>query len=79
MRHGIIRGWILGITRIFRCIGGVYEGGADPVPERISLRAIAREYRTRFRFSPARVRLSRHHQSARHNNHTEGPKKEQLH
>lgn len=60
MRHGIVRGWLLGIARIFRCVGGVYEGGADPVPERISMHAIVYEYKTRFRFSPTRLRWERH-------------------
>ena len=53
MRHGIIKGWILGLTRIFRCIGGIFEGGADPVPERISLSLIGSEYRNRFRYRRA--------------------------
>jgi len=66
MRHGIIRGWVLGIARILRCVGGVYEGGADSVPEQISMSAIALEYRKRFRFTPTRVRSSLHSARRRH-------------
>ena len=53
MRHGIVKGWILGIARILRCIGGLFEGGADPVPEKLSLSIIGAEYRNRFRYRRA--------------------------
>ncbi|MFP4642995.1 MAG: membrane protein insertion efficiency factor YidD [Spirochaetales bacterium] len=53
MRHGVLKGWILGLARIFRCIGGLFEGGADPVPDRPSLSVIGGEYRKRFRFRRA--------------------------
>ena len=45
MRHGVIKGFILGITRIFRCAGGLFTGGEDPLPERFSFRDIGRKYR----------------------------------
>jgi hypothetical protein len=45
MRHGVIKGTILAIARIFRCAGGLYTGGEDPVPERFSFRDIGRKYK----------------------------------
>ena len=36
--HGIIKGTILGFFRITRCVGGLFTGGEDPVPESYSLR-----------------------------------------
>ncbi|MFO7849828.1 MAG: membrane protein insertion efficiency factor YidD, partial [Spirochaetia bacterium] len=45
MRHGVIKGLILGITRIFRCAGGLFTGGEDPVPERFSFRDIGGKYK----------------------------------
>ena len=53
MRHGIVKGWILGLTRILRCTGGLFEGGADPVPDKVTLSAIGGEYRNRFRYRRA--------------------------
>lgn len=38
-KHGIIKGTILGIVRIFRC-SRFYLGGYDPVPEEFSLEII---------------------------------------
>ncbi len=35
MKHGAI-GALAGVLRILRCIGGLYVGGEDPVPERIT-------------------------------------------
>ena len=68
MRHGIVKGWILGLSRILRCIGGLFEGGGDPVPEKVSLYIIADEYRNRFRYRRAnRVRRN-----------TQGDRREEL-
>ncbi|HUX11381.1 MAG TPA: membrane protein insertion efficiency factor YidD [Spirochaetia bacterium] len=49
MRHGILKGLLLGITRLFRCAGGLYTGGDDPVPDRFSFRHIGRQYRLFWR------------------------------
>jgi hypothetical protein len=48
LRHGVIKGLVLAITRIFRCAGGLFTGGEDPVPEEFSFRDIGEKYR-RFR------------------------------
>jgi hypothetical protein len=45
MRHGLIKGLILGVARIFRCVGIFFSGGPDEVPESFSLRTIAEDYR----------------------------------
>lgn len=45
MQHGVIKGFILGTTRIFRCAGGLFTGGKDPVPEEFSFRYIGESYR----------------------------------
>lgn len=45
MRHGVIKGLILAVTRIFRCAGGLFTGGEDPVPEQFSFRDIGGKYR----------------------------------
>lgn len=45
LRHGVFKGLILGIGRITRCIGGVFVGGEDPVPETVSVKEILANYR----------------------------------
>ncbi len=45
MKHGIFKGTALGITRIFRCAGGLFTGGEDPVPEIFSFRYITGAYK----------------------------------
>ena len=55
-QHGIITGWVLACSRILRCIGTLYHGGHDPVPDTVNLHTIGGEYRKRFRF----VRQERH-------------------
>ena len=47
LRHGVI-GILAGIMRLFRCIGGIYTGGDDPVPDTITARYLFGSYR-RFR------------------------------
>ncbi len=48
LRHGLA-GIVLAIFRIGRCAGGLYEGGADPVPDRISRAYLFGSYRRRWR------------------------------
>ncbi len=43
--HGIIKGGILGLTRIGRCHGTFFIGGADPIPDYFSWKDIAGNYR----------------------------------
>lgn len=43
-RHGL-RGLLLGVTRVTRCVGGLYTGGDDPVPDTFSFREMLRKYR----------------------------------
>ena len=45
MQHGVLKGLILAITRIFRCAGGLYTGGRDPVPEEFSFDYIGGAYK----------------------------------
>jgi len=49
-KHGIIVGWMLACSRILRCIGTLFDGGYDPVPDSVRLRTIGQEFRKRFRF-----------------------------
>lgn len=45
MKHGFFKGFLLGVTRIGRCIGGLFIGGDDPVPEKFSFKEIKRGYK----------------------------------
>ena len=44
MRHGIARGLLMGFLRIFRCAGGLFAGGYDPVPQEFSFRQLIGRY-----------------------------------
>ena len=44
LAHGL-PGAFAGLMRLLRCIGGLYAGGDDPVPQRITLRAVFGAYR----------------------------------
>lgn len=46
-RHGVL-GAFAGILRLFRCIGGVFTGGEDPVPDRLTAAYLFGSFR-RFR------------------------------
>jgi uncharacterized protein len=48
MRHGLLRGSAAAVARILRCTGLLFEGGYDPVPERITAATLAAGY-SRFR------------------------------
>lgn len=43
-RHGIL-GLLLGLARVLRCVGGLYAGGDDPVPDRFTFLYLFRSYR----------------------------------
>ncbi|MFN3660452.1 MAG: membrane protein insertion efficiency factor YidD [Brevinematales bacterium] len=43
-RHGVFRGLFGGILRIFRCQGGLFTGGNDPVPRFFSWKRIVSRY-----------------------------------
>jgi putative membrane protein insertion efficiency factor len=49
MKHGVLRGMLMSVTRILRCAGGLFEGGLDPVPEVFSFRQIGNDYRRFWR------------------------------
>ena len=49
LRHGLLKGLMLGVTRVLRCAGGLYSGGDDPVPEDFSFRYIGLQYKKFFR------------------------------
>ncbi len=44
-RHGIM-GALAGLLRLFRCIGGLYKGGHDPVPERLTAAYLFGSFKT---------------------------------
>jgi len=44
LKHGL-RGVLLGTARVLRCVGGLYNGGDDPVPARFSFRYLFGSYR----------------------------------
>lgn len=48
MQHGLL-GALAGVMRLFRCVGGVYTGGDDPVPRRITVSYLFGSYRTFWR------------------------------
>jgi uncharacterized protein len=48
LRHGLL-GALAGLMRLFRCVGGVYTGGDDPVPERITAGYLFGSYRRFWR------------------------------
>jgi putative component of membrane protein insertase Oxa1/YidC/SpoIIIJ protein YidD len=56
MKHGPVKGMILGVSRVFRCVGILFSGGRDEVPEVFSFRAIADGYR---RFIKSKNRTDR--------------------
>lgn len=45
LTHGLMKGFVLGITRILRCNGWFFKGGNDPVPQVFSWKTIALQYR----------------------------------
>lgn len=46
---GVFRGGIASILRVFRCVGAIFEGGQDPVPESFSLGELLSLYRRHWR------------------------------
>jgi putative membrane protein insertion efficiency factor len=48
LKHGL-RGLLLGGARLLRCVGGLYTGGDDPVPDRFSFRYLFGSYRAFWR------------------------------
>jgi putative membrane protein insertion efficiency factor len=44
LAHGLL-GAVAGLMRVFRCVGGLYSGGDDPVPERITVGYLFGSYR----------------------------------
>ena len=49
LRHGLVKGLLLAVTRILRCAGGLYTGGDDPVPSQFSFTYIGEAYRRFWR------------------------------
>lgn len=49
MRHGPFKGMLLGISRVLRCIGILFTGGRDEVPEVFTFKAITDGYRRFFK------------------------------
>ncbi len=48
LRHGLL-GLLAGILRLGRCVGALYEGGEDRVPENLSASYLFGSYRARWR------------------------------
>ena len=44
-RHGLL-GAFAGVLRLFRCVGGLFKGGADPVPDRLTAEYLFGSFRT---------------------------------
>lgn len=44
LKYGVIKGTILGVSRLTRC-SGRYLGGPDPVPEKFSFKEIRDNYK----------------------------------
>ncbi len=53
LRHGILPGVLLALARLGRCVGSLYTGGRDPVPESFSFSSMKQAY---GRFWRSRVR-----------------------
>lgn len=51
-RHGVPAGLLLTVARLLRCVGALFVGGEDPVPEEFSLRATWDGYRKFWRRRP---------------------------
>lgn len=49
LKHGVFKGIALSLGRIFRCTGGLYTGGDDPVPERFSFTYLFGSYKRFWR------------------------------
>ena len=49
MKHGVLKGLFLGMARVFRCVGLLYSGGRDEVPEVFSFKAAVDGYRLFFK------------------------------
>jgi uncharacterized protein len=43
--HGIVKGLILGLTRIGRCHGTFFIGGEDPIPDEFKWKDISINYK----------------------------------
>jgi hypothetical protein len=50
LRHGLF-GLVAGIFRVGRCVGALYEGGEDGVPERLTASYLFGSYKERWRRS----------------------------
>ena len=48
LRHGVA-GLVLGLFRVLRCAGGLYTGGEDGVPDRVTLTYLFGSYRRFWR------------------------------
>ena len=48
LRHGLL-GIVLGVFRVLRCAGGLFTGGHDEVPDRVTLRYVFGSYRVFWR------------------------------
>lgn len=49
LKHGMLKGTALGISRVLRCVGGLFVGGVDAVPDKFSFRSIGDGYKKFFR------------------------------
>ena len=56
LRLGVLPGGLLALARIGRCVGALYRGGDDPVPETFSFRALGRAYARFWRLGKGRSR-----------------------
>jgi uncharacterized protein len=45
INHGVLKGIILSVSRIFRCTGVLFSGGEDPVPENFTFGYVSGSYK----------------------------------
>lgn len=63
MRHGVFKGLLLAVTRVFRCAGGLFTGGRDPVPAKFSFDYIGGAYRQFWARSKTRADRHEHNEN----------------
>ncbi|MFP4114402.1 MAG: membrane protein insertion efficiency factor YidD [Spirochaetota bacterium] len=51
LQHGLL-GALAGLMRLLRCVGGLYTGGDDPVPNRLTAKYVFGSYRRFWRGRP---------------------------
>jgi putative membrane protein insertion efficiency factor len=53
-RHGVLAGSAAAVARLLRCVGSLYVGGDDAVPDRVTWRSLVEPYGRFWRFKRRR-------------------------